>query len=322
MTRDRQHRWAIVLAGGEGERLKPYVRECYGTDRPKQFCSFAGRHTLVEETVLRAETALDPEQILVVGTEHHLHYLLECLGHRPPGTLLIQPEGRGTALGVLLPLLHILHRDPEATVVLLPSDHFVRPHDGLTEALEDAELFLASDANEHVILLAAEPTTPEPDYGWIKRGLKQTRVGRQVFESVAGFMEKPSREQACRLLEDGWLWNTGMLVGRAAVLLQVMCAGLPELTACTMLLRRFIGTDWEHAITTEIYRTVPSLNFSTAVLSRQTHRLALLPLTQISWSDWGTKERILQTLSQHPELPRPYRAPSLVAHRQEAAARS
>jgi mannose-1-phosphate guanylyltransferase len=305
----------MVLAGGEGERLKPYVRECYGTDRPKQFCSFAGRHTLVEETVLRAETFLDPGQVLVVGTEHHLPYLLECLGHRPPGTILIQPESRGTGLGVLLPLAHILHRDPEAIVVLFPSDHFIRPHDGLTEALEDAELFLASDANDHIILLAAEPTAPEPDYGWIKRGVKQNRVGRQVFESVAGFMEKPSREQACSLFADGWLWNTGMHVGRATALLQVMCAGLPELTACTMLLRRFIGTDWEHAVTAELYRAVPALNFSSAVLSRQTHRLALLPLTQISWCDWGTKDRILQTLSRHPELPRPHPVPCMAAAR-------
>ena len=321
MTRDHQHRWATVLAGGEGERLKPYVRECYGTDRPKQFCSFAGRHTLVEETVLRAETFLDPEQVLVVGTEHHLPYLLECLGHRPPGTILIQPESRGTGLGVLLPLVHILHRDPEAIVVLLPSDHFIRPHERLVEALEDAEAFLAANANDHIVLLAAEPTAPEPDYGWIKRGVRRNRIGQQVFESVAGFMEKPSCEQARGLLADGWLWNTGMLVCRASALLQVMCAGLPELTACSMLLRRFIGTDWEHAVTAEIYRTVPSLNFSTAVLSRQTHHLALLPLTQISWSDWGTKERILQTLSQHPELPRPYRAPSSVAQRREVAAR-
>ena len=321
MTHNRTHLWAIILAGGEGERLRPYVRECYGTDRPKQFCSFAGRHTLVEETVLRAETFLTSEQVLVVGTEHHLPYLLECLGQRPPGTILIQPEGRGTALGVLLPLVHILCRDPDAVVVLFPSDHFIRPHERLIEALEDAEAFLAANANDHIVLLAAEPTAPEPDYGWIKRGVRRNRIGQQVFESVAGFMEKPSSEQALDLLADGWLWNTGMLVCRASALLQVMCAGLPELTACSMLLRRFIGTDWEHAVTAEIYRTVPSLNFSTAVLSRQTHHLALLPLRQISWSDWGTKQRILQTLSQHPDLPRPYRAPSSAAHRRRVATR-
>lgn len=321
MTHDRKHLWAIVLAGGEGERLKPYVRECYGTDRPKQFCSFAGRHTLVEETVLRAETFLTSEQVLVVGTEHHLPYLLECLGQRPPGTILIQPESRGTALGVLLPLAHILSRDPDAVIVLLPSDHFIRPHERLIEALQDAAAFLTADTDEHLVLLAAEPTSPEPDYGWIKRGARRNRIGGQTFESVAGFIEKPSREQARGLLEDGWLWNTGMLVCRASVLLQVMCAGLPELTAGAMLLRRFIGTDWEHAVTADIYRTVPPLNFSTAVLSRQIHHLALLPLTQMSWCDWGTKERILQTFSQHPELPRPYRDPSFVAHRREVAAR-
>lgn len=321
MTHDRTHLWAIVLAGGEGERLKPYVRECYGTDRPKQFCSFAGRHTLVEETVLRAETFLPPEQVLVVGTEHHLPYLLECLGQRPPGTILIQPESRGTALGVLLPLAHILDRDPNAVIALLPSDHFIRPHERLVEAVANAEAFLAADAADHIVLLGAEPTSPEPDYGWIKRGVTRSRIGGQTFESVAGFVEKPSREQARSLLADGWLWNTGMLVSRASVLLQVMCAGLPELTAGSMLLRRFIGTDWEHAVTAEIYRTVPSLNFSTAVLSRQTHRLALLPLTQMSWCDWGTKERILQTLSQHPELPRPYGVPSFAAYRREVATR-
>jgi mannose-1-phosphate guanylyltransferase len=293
------------------------VRECYGTDRPKQFCSFAGRHTLVEETVLRAETFLTPEQVLVVGAEHHLPYLLECLAKRPPGTLLLQPASRGTALGVLLPLAHILHRDPNAVIVLFPSDHFISPHDRLVEAVEAAEDFLATDTNGHIVLLAADPTTPETDYGWIKRGVLRNRIRRQVFEGVAGFMEKPSREQACSLLAEGWLWNTGILVCRATSLMQVMCAGLPELTAGMMLLRRFIGTDWEHAVTAEIYRTVPSLNFSTAVLSRQTHRLAVLPLTQISWCDWGTKERILRTLSEHPELERSHRPSSGPLHRRE-----
>lgn len=321
MPHDRQHRWAVILAGGEGERLKPYVRECYGTDRPKQFCSFAGRHTLVEETVCRAETFFPSEQVLIVGTEHHLPYLLECLSQRPPGTILIQPEARGTALAVLLPLAHVLSRDPDAVVVLLPSDHFIHPQERLFKAVEDAEAFLAADANDHIVLLAAEPTSPEPDYGWIKRGASRTRIGGQRFDSVASFKEKPSREQASALMADGWLWNTGMLVCRGSVLLQVMCAGLPELTACSMLLRRFIGTDWEHAVTAEIYRTVPSLNFSTAVLSRQTHRLTLLPLTQISWCDWGTKERILQTLSQHPELPRPRHGRPLAAHHEEVATR-
>ena len=321
MTHHHNHLWGIVLAGGEGERLKPFVRECYGVDRPKQFCSFTGRHTLVEEAVLRAETLMPAEQVLVVGTAHHLPYLLECLVKRPQGTILLQPGNRGTALGVFLPLAHILHRDPEAAVALSPSDHFISPHEQLVEAVEDANDHLATGSDDPLILLAAEPTTPETDYGWIKRGVGRDRVTHRTFERVAGFVEKPSREQACACLASGWLWNTGILVCRAASLLQVMCAALPELLACAALLRRFIGTDWEQTITAEIYRTVPSLNFSASILTRQTSRLALLALRGISWSDWGTKERILQTFSQHPELTRPYRAPSFVTHRREAATR-
>jgi mannose-1-phosphate guanylyltransferase len=132
-------------------------------------------------------------------------------------------------------------------------------------------------------------------------------------------MEKPSREQARGLLADGWLWNTGILVCRATSLMQTMCAGLPELTACTMLLHRFIGMDWEHAVTAEIYRTMPSLDCSTAVLSRQTHHLAVLPLTHLSWCDWGTKEHILQTFSEHPELERSHRDSSAPLYRRKVA---
>ncbi|HKW85729.1 MAG TPA: NTP transferase domain-containing protein, partial [Nitrospiraceae bacterium] len=88
--------WGIVLAGGEGERLRGFVRDFLGTERPKQFCAFWGQRTMLEHTLRRAESLIPPDRLLVVATAAHRQHVFSCLGIRPPGTVLLQPTGRDT----------------------------------------------------------------------------------------------------------------------------------------------------------------------------------------------------------------------------------
>lgn len=293
-----QHRlWGIVLAGGEGERLRGFVRTFLGSDAPKQFCAFLGRRTMVEHTLRRAETLIPRHRLLLVAAAHHRRHLFASLAERPPGTVLLQPAGRDTGPGVLLPLLHVLHRDPGALVAILPSDHFVRPGRRFMGAVQAAAEYVARTGSDSVVLLGVEPTDPETDYGWLGPGPSADAAGWAPLRSVSGFVEKPGDDQAAALMAEGWLWNTMVLVARADALWKLVRDTAPELAAYFSMVRRAIGTLWESEILNDVYRMLPPVNFSRAVLARCPERLLVLPIRNVLWSDWGRGERVIETLT-------------------------
>src|SRR6202790_4239075 len=118
--------WAIVLAGGEGTRLQSLTTDDSGDPVPKQFCSLRGEQSLLAETLQRAAWIVEPNRICVIVAAQHRRWWEPMLSKMTRPNIIVQPSNRGTGNGVLLPLLHILARDPGAHIVLLPSDHYVR----------------------------------------------------------------------------------------------------------------------------------------------------------------------------------------------------
>ncbi len=116
--------WSVILADGEGTRIKPFIEMWFGDGRPKQYCTFTGTRSLFQHTVDRADSLAPQAQRIVVAAAHHDRYVREQLGDRE-GRVLFQPRNRGTAPGILLPLTYVLALAPEALVVIYPSDHFV-----------------------------------------------------------------------------------------------------------------------------------------------------------------------------------------------------
>jgi len=290
--------WGIVLAGGEGERLRGFVKDFLGTDAPKQFCNFTGQRTMLEETLLRAETHIPADRLVVVGSAHHRHHLFASLEGARPGMVLLQPSGRDTAPGILLPLVHVLHQDPRATVAVLPSDHFVNPGRRLMSVVEQAAEYLAARDSEDIVLLGVKATEPEPDYGWLEPGRSAGRAGSVAVHRVSRFIEKPAAQQAAGMMANGWLWNTMVMVVQAQALWKIVRRVAPDLAAYFSMIRRSIDTFWEPQVLTEVYRMVPSVNFSHAILCHCPERLLVALVENVSWSDWGRGERILAGLSQ------------------------
>lgn len=289
--------WGIVLAGGEGVRLKEFVHEHVGTDAPKQFCAFVGKRTMLERTVRRAGLLIPSQQLVVSGTAHHRPYLFQSLGDRPPGSIVLQPMNRDTAPGILFPLIHILKSAPRALVAIFPSDHFVLPGRRLMRAVSHAADYLHRTHSDSPIVLAAEATYPETEYGWIAPGVSVTSETAGSIFRVKHFAEKPSYRDATLMLAERWLWNTMVLVARGASLLEFFRNAVPDLVACFEMLQRYVGSHREQTVADEVYRIIPSLNFSTTVLAHQPDRLLVAPTRQIRWSDWGNKERIVQTIA-------------------------
>jgi mannose-1-phosphate guanylyltransferase len=286
--------WAIVLAGGEGIRLRPLVRLVCGDERPKQFAPLLGGRSLLEGTLDRVALGVPRERTVVVGVRHHAAYLREA-GDPMGCHLLLQPESRGTAAGILYAGHWVWWRDPDATLVVFPSDHFISAERAFVDHVRAVAEALDS-LPDRLALVGARPAWAETEYGWIQPGASLAR-GPASVAAVRSFLEKPPLEAARSCLAQGWLWNTLVLVGKASALVEAGHAGLPGLHERLSRLRRFDGTADEPWAVRQAYALAPTASFSTAVLERGPGRLAVSTLPPgVLWSDWGTPRRVLATV--------------------------
>jgi mannose-1-phosphate guanylyltransferase len=118
--------WTLVLAAGDGSRLRPLTTTPDGISVPKQFCSLRGGPALMQEALSRAEAVAPRERICTIVAEQHRRWWERPLGALSKHNVIVQPANRGTAVGLILGILHIAARDSRAQIVVLPSDHYVR----------------------------------------------------------------------------------------------------------------------------------------------------------------------------------------------------
>ena len=295
---DRGHAWAVVLAGGQGIRLRELTRHVYGDDRPKQYAVLTGSKSLLRQTLDRVSRLVPRQQIAVVTMAGHSAYATAELKHETPAPHVIeQPRDRGTAAAVLLAAHWILARDPAAMMVVLPSDHFVGEDEAFMGHVGDALGFLDRQG-DRIVLLGAQPSEPETDYGWIELGEPLPSSGPSQLYRVRHFREKPTQAIAEELYRGGALWNTFVFAGRATTLVEAGSDCLPALHERLIRLSRFLGTEHERWAIRQAYELSPRANFSHAVLERCPRKLAVIRLSAVSWRDLGTPRRVVKTLGE------------------------
>jgi mannose-1-phosphate guanylyltransferase len=304
------HLWSIVLAGGEGERTKDFIRSLLGHDKPKQYCTFVGSRSLLEHTIDRADRLTSPRRRVIVTRRHHRAELTEQLRGREPGTVLYQPSNRGTAAGIFLPVAHALSRDVDATVVIYPSDHFVRPEAAFLDAIADG-IALGARAPDRVLILGARPDGPETDYGWIRPGEPLPGM-RMKLRTVDRFVEKPPLELALETAGRGGLWNTSIVVARAARLWELGRRYLPEILRLLAPIALGAEDADDSVVLDRIYRSVPVRDFSREFLEPATAHLSVVEANGFFWSDWGRPSRILEVLEAMGKSPIETRTRTLV----------
>ena len=294
--------WSVVLAGGQGTRLRPLVQRILGEDRPKQFSALVDGRSMLRQTLDRSAFAVPAERTLVVSLREHGRYLAEEFEGRAEPWLLSQPADRGTAAGILLPAHWIARRDPGATVVVLPSDHLVREEQVFMACVEEAAAFVARHP-QLLVLLGAPPTEPETEYGWIEPGEVVGWTARRPVRRVHRFVEKPPADVARACLDRGALWNTFVLVARAATLVD---AGRQFLWRLHAELERVpFGRDGEaeRRALARAYAAAPQADFSTVILENCAPILGVLEMTGVTWSDLGSPRRLLRALQETGVLP-------------------
>ena len=286
-------RWGVILAGGDGIRLRPLTRFICGDDRPKQFCPLLGDSSLIQEARQRAERSIHPDQILYSVTRAHQDYYVRDLADRR-SQRVVQPGNRGTAPAILSTILCISQMDPDAIVAILPCDHYYSEESAFTSALESA-FAIAEKRTESIVLLGAKPKAPEVEYGWIELGDSVVGSHPGAFH-VRGFQEKPPLPVAERLLRSGSLWNTFVMVGHVGAFLDMAVASVPGLLEALRSASFLLGSDSETRIAEWLYDMIVPTDFSRHVLSPGARRLVTMPLGEVEWNDLGDPDRVLSTL--------------------------
>lgn len=287
--------WAVVLAGGDGTRLQELTRQITGSPIPKQYCRILGRRSMLETTLARTQFYAPLDRTVVIVNWDHLAIAREQVRTVPATNIVVQPSNRDTGPGLLLALLAVARRAPQATVAVFPSDHYVGE-----DRLFIEHVIHASQVVQHlpdkIVLLGIRPDHPEPSYGYIVPAELPAHVaGDRITFQVDRFHEKPPADLAKRLLEQGGLWNSFVMVFQVSRMLE--------------LLRRLMPVEYEHLVAAHddpaslsaAYRELRPWNFSHQFLMRIPEHLAVIPVEDVHWSDWGTRdliERTLQRLTQ------------------------
>lgn len=315
VQQDQAHYWAIVLAGGAGERIRPAIKSWLGFNCPKQYCTFVGSRSMLQHTLDRARQLVHPKHMVTVIDREHRRFLGSSFGQRGnAGRVIEQPRNQGTAPGIFLPVTYIMAADPQATVLMFPSDHFVFPEARFLAHVVRAGL-LAHCLEDQLVLLGAQPDRPECEYGWLEPGaLKKawTWSSHEEVRRILNFREKPSPTEAKEFFNLGCLWNTMITAFKVKTLWKLGKQLYPRMMDRFETLRQvllaiqagWMGEEQEQLTLSRIYQDMESADFSRDLLQRVPDRAVVLPLRGVDWSDWGRPAWVVESLA--PLGKRPY----------------
>ena len=249
---------------------------------------------MIQETVLRLDGVVDEAEVLVLTGSQYKHLVNQQLPQIPSQNVIIEPSGRNTGPAIGLACVHLLNRDPDAVIVVLPADHIIADPEAFRSALSCATI--AADQG-YLVALGIEPTHPHTGYGYVQRGMKIDEGGpsRIPFYTVNQFLEKPSLEAAeAFLLSGDYYWNGGIFVSRVDRMLAEMERQTPDVYACLMEIAQGISSGTLEEAMASAWTRMPSVSIDYGVME-QAERLAVVPL-RAGWNDIGSWDALESVL--------------------------
>jgi mannose-1-phosphate guanylyltransferase len=243
----------------------------------------------------RADQVTLPDQKLTVTARAHWELGWSRFLEHKPGKVLLQPSDRGTGTAIFVALTYIRRYEPQATVVVFPSDHFIYPEADFVETVRTA-VSAAEVAKHWLILLTVPPKGAEAEYGWIKPGVPLGWINGHRLQITESFAEKPSLDYCRKAMAAGALWNTMIVAADLNLLWEQGYRHLPDLMPALDLFTAKIGTQDEKVGLENLHQELTFHDFSAEFLQRIPQQTAVLELSGVVWSDWGRPNRIVESL--------------------------
>ncbi|MEE1206982.1 MAG: mannose-1-phosphate guanylyltransferase [Muribaculaceae bacterium] len=279
-TENISHRYCVIMCGGIGSRFWPYSR----TERPKQFIDFFGTgRTLLQMTYDRLLPLVPKENVVVVTNSRYAPLVHEQLPDIAADNILLEPARRNTAPCIAWACYHILAKDPDAVMVVAPSDHLITREREFEHALGHGFDFVAS--NNALLTLGIKPTRPETGYGYIQVG--EPAPGDKEILRVKTFTEKPDRHLAKVFVDSGeFFWNSGIFLWRADSMLRSLHEYAPEIAAVFDRSAAVFGTAHEIDFINENFASAPAISIDYAVMEKSSD--VYVECVDLGWNDLGT----------------------------------
>jgi len=277
-------RFAVVLAGGRGERFWPSSR----SSRPKQLLDLLGLgRPLLAATVARLQPLVPLERILVI-TAHHLRSAVQdVLPELPPANLITEPEGRDTAAAVTLAAALIMTRTgSDATMLVLPADHLIPDAAALRDTLTDCAAM--AEQHQSLVAIGIPAAEPNPAYGYWQCGPPLPAASsRTTFLEVGTFHEKPDTDTAARLIAAGnCFWNSGIFAWTTATLTAELHRHAPPFAAAIAAFQDAVRQDCLESVLAEFYPQLPRRSIDHALL--ESARGTAVAVANFAWDDLGS----------------------------------
>ena len=275
--------FCVIMAGGIGSRFWPLSK----TRRPKQFLDILGTgRTLLQQTFDRFSQLMPPEQIFIVSNLEYKKIIVEQLPEVPVENILLEPLRRNTAPCIDYANFRILRKNPEAKIVVAPSDHLILKEEEFLRSVKQGLDFVAS--NDALLTMGIVPSRPETGYGYIQ-SLKKEVTGYKStgLRKVKTFTEKPDLKLAKVFLNSGdFYWNAGIFFWSLKNIMHSFETYLPEIHSLFKEGEEIYGSEEEQDFIQRTYSNCRNISIDYGIMEKAENVYVLI--SDFGWSDLGT----------------------------------